>query len=515
MHKYWWLVAFLILVGWYQPTRLVSASVQPKVLLVYDSKVVTEQKQVRLTQLQQLLLAAGMQVHTQSLAGYSKGELAGYQGVVTMINWDDEHLTNATFTKERQQFKGVTLHVGGNLEASELAALQATDKPLYRRQLVAKWPDTAGAQLFPYTTPVWVLDHTASAAVNLGSLQIQGESQTYPYATIMGKHGYLPYFDGVGQSELVASDLIARLFGAKILQAPLFTLTDVTPYTNIRLLTQVGEYLADHNIPFAVSATSVARNTELAAFGSYTKALRQLMADGGVIFLQTPVVGNGLIGTKTLQQDMTSTLTALAQRHVYPIGVSSPTYWRDDKLYRRQALSGTDTALLLPNPASLSFADEDDCAIPQSLTFASVAASSLNTARYGVALSAASINTRLPLAVLFAMPDAKTEFGDFKKQVAAFNQTWRDPKTLTTSYQVGMLDLAYQNGLYMVNGRRASGSYHTPSALKLEKTPQSWMNKFFAGQSKVMWAFFAITIVVMAIMLGLGRQVYLRMYKRR
>lgn len=509
-------ICFLLSLGfnvsWSQP---VSASTRPSVLLVYDSKVVPEQKAARITQMQQLLLAAGLKVHTQSLASYQAGELEAYQGVVTMINWDDEHLTNTDFTQDRAKFQGATLHVGGNLQADELKALQAQATPLYRRQLVATWPNTAGTQLLPYTTPVWVLTHTPKSAIKLGSLAIQGCAQTYPYATIVDHHAYLPYFDGKGQSELAGAEVVSRLFGGQSLQAPMFLLTNVTPYSNLKLLTKVADDLADHNIGFAVSATSVARNTELSAFGSYTKALRSVMADGGVIFLQTPAVGNGLVGTTTLQKDMTSTLTALAQRHVFPVGISSPTYWRDDRLYRKQALSGADTAVLLPNPKSQTFAQEDDQATPQSLTFATVSAESLMSTRYGVSLSSAQINTNLPLAVTFAMPNSKTAFGDFKKHVQAFDQMWRDPKTLTTSYQVGLLDLAYKNGLYEVNGRQATGSYHTPSALRLEKTPQSWMNKFFAGQSKVMWGFFAITTIVMVIMLVLGRQVYLRMYKRR
>lgn len=510
----WWLGLFML--GFTLSTsHPVFANDRPNVLLVYDSKVVPEQKATRITQMQQLLLAAGNNVHTQSLASYQKGELNAYQGVVTMINWDDEHLTNAAFTKDRATFSGTSLHVGGNLQTDERKALQAQTAPLYRRQLVATWPNTAGAQLLPYTTPVWVLTQTPKSATNLGSLQIQGSSQTYPYATLVGQHGYLPYFDGKGQSELAGADVVARLFGSHSLQAPMLLLTDVTPYSNLKLLGQVADYLADHNIGFAVSATSVARNTELSAFGSYTKALRSVMADGGVIFLQTPAVGNGLVGTKTLQKDMTSTLTALAQRHVFPVGISSPTYWRDDQLYRKQALSGANTAVLLPNPQAQTFAHEDDQASPQSLTFATVSADSLMSTRYGVSLSAKQLSTNLPMAVTFPMPNSKTAFGDFKQHVQAFDQMWRDPKTLTTSYQIGLLDLAYKNGLYYVNGRRATGTYHTPSALKLEKTPQSWMNKFFAGQSKVMWGFFAITTLVMVIMLVIGRQVYLGMYKRR
>lgn len=513
-----WVLGFFFLLGLsfaWPVVQPVQASSRANVLLVYDSKVVPEQKATRITQLQQLLLAAGMNVHTQSLASYQKGELKAYQGVVTMINWDDEHFTNAVFTHDRAIFSGVTLHVGGNLQADELKGLQAQATPLYRRQLVATWPNTAGPQLMPYTTPVWVLKQTPKSAVNLGTLQIQGSPQTYPYATIVGHHGYLPYFDGEGQSELAGMQVVARLFGSRSLQAPMLLLTDVTPYSNLKLLTQAADYLANHNIGFAVSATSVARNTELAAFGNYTKALRTVMANGGVIFLQTPAVGNGLVGTKTLQHDMISTLTALAQRHVFPVGISSPTYWRNDRLYRKQALRGADTAMLLPDPQSQTFADEDDQATPQKLTFATVSADSLMSSRYGVSLSTAQINTNLPLAVSFAMPNSKTAFGDFKCHVQAFDQMWRDPKTMSTSYQVGLLDLAYKNGLYEVNGRRATGSYHTPSALKLEKTPQSWMNKFFAGQSKVMWGFFAITTTVMVIMLVIGRQVYLRMYKRR
>ncbi len=516
MNRRWWFLLLLLFGLGFAPQPVQAETKAPRVLLAYDSLNAPAGKAARLTQLQQLLTAAGLRVHRQKIAAYHAGELASghYAGVVTMINWDDAHLTNKAFTAERKAFVGIKLHIGGNLQQDELQGLHAQATPLYRRQLVATWPGQAGTQLLPYTTPVWVLNQTPKQAQNLGTLSIQGSNQQYPYATLVGRHGYLPYFDGRGQSELVGAEVVARLFKQTGTKAPLFVLTKVTPYTNLTRLRAVGRYLANQGIPFAVSATSVARNTELAAFAHYTAALRALMADGGVIFLQTPAVGDGLVGTQTLANDMTSTVTALAQRHVFAIGTSFTTYWNRDRLYRTQALSGMNTVIQLPDPAAQTYAKEDDQAQAFKTAFATVAATSLTTQRYGTMLARQQLDSRLPLGVTFAMPAGRRQWQDFKRQVRQFHGTWLNPQTLTTQYQVGMITLAYQQGQYLVNGRAATGEYHTPSALKLEKTPQTWADRFFADQSKVMWLFFAVAFSVMAVLLGIGRRVYVRMYRR-
>lgn len=519
---YVWLSMLFALVLLGHPPIPVNAATSPKVLLVYDSLNAQASKRSRVSQLQQLLLAAGVSVHTQTMATYQAGELSKnhYAGVVTMINWDDAQMENQAFFKDRAAFSGITLHIGGNLQAAELSALGAKAQPLYRRQMLASWPKLVSPQLLPYTTPLWVLAHTPATAINIGHLAIQGSDRQFPYATIVGRHAFLPYFDGQGQSELAGAALIAKLFGKTTSQAPLLTITGVSPYANLSKLQAMGHYLGERNIPFAVSASSVARNTELSAFRTYTKTLRKLVANGGVIFLKTPVVQDpvldtGFVNTKTLANDMTSTLTALAQQHVFPIGVSFPTYWQNDHLFRTQALQGATTALQLPDPASLNYAKEDDQAQPHQTTFATVAASSLLSNRYGQSLATQPITANLPLAIRFAVPDSQTDLQRFKQQVSAFAGEWLAPETLSTTYQIGMLSLAYQHGQYFVNGRRATGTYHTPKQLKLERTPQLWVNKFFAKQGKLMWGFFAVTATVMVIMLILGRRVYLKMYKRR
>lgn len=511
MIKRWWWLIILLAVGWLRPQPVQAATT--KVLLTYDSQ---NGRMTEITALQQLLTASGVAVHTQPLATYQAGQLADYAGVVTMVNWDDVDQPHAAFTNDRAAFSGITLHVGGKLEAAELQALGATATPLYRRQLEAQWPDTAGTHLMPYQTPTWVLTKTAKSAVNLGSLTIQGTTQRYPYATINGRHGFIPYFDGRGLSELAAATVVARLFGKLTPQAPLFLVTGVTPYTNLTRLRQVGADLQRLGIPFAISATSVAKNTELKAFKRYTAALRSIQAAGGVVFLETPIIGNGLVGSQTLATNMTSTWSALAQQHVFPIGASAPTYWQNDRLYRQQALRFADTQILLPDPVTnRQFAQEDDQAPAYRLAFATTDAAALASQRYGARLSAGKLDVGLPLAITFAMPDSQHDLTDFKRLVGHFECQWRDPATLQTEVAIGVMTLAYQKGQYLVNGRPATGNYQTPSRLKLEQTPQTWINKFFARQSRLMWVFFAVAFTIMIVLLIIGRRIYLRMYQKK
>lgn len=504
---------------WLFPLQPVRAQNAPEVMLVYDSQNIAADRASSVTAVQQLLTSAGVRVQRQQMSTYKAGTLTAkhYAGVVTLINWASSAVMNPDFTRDRAAFTGTTLHIGGGLQADELARLQAKSTQLYRRQLTWQWPNIKGTHLLPYVTPMTVLSQTKSGAQNIGTLTIQGDnSRQYPYATIYQQAGFLPYFDANGPSVLMAAEVVANLFQpTAVSQAPLFTITNVTPYTDQKRLKQVAAYLADRNIRFAVSATSVAKNTELTAFQRYTAALRTVIADGGVLFLQMPVPGTSLAGATILRDDMLSTVTALAQQHVFPIGASTMTYWQNDALYRQQALKDFDTMIQLPDGPNPIYAKRDDHAAAYKTAYTSLSAPSLTTARYGTPVSASQLSAKLPMAVTFKMPTTEAEWTSFKARVAAFSGTWQDPATLTTSVDVEMLGLGFKHGQYLVNGQPATGTYHRPKSLRLRAVPKNWASRFFAAQGKVMWVFFGIAFAVMGIMLVLGRQVYLRMYQRK
>lgn len=98
-----------------------------------------------------------------------------------------------------------------------------------------------------------------------------------PYGVIHNNIAFLPYFRADGLSFLEASELIAQFFGRQTqTYRPLLVITGITPYSDLIRLVKVAEYLYSEGIPYAISATSVATNTNLKAYHYYTLALQHV-----------------------------------------------------------------------------------------------------------------------------------------------------------------------------------------------------------------------------------------------
>ena len=303
------LVLGLVGLSWIQPTVAQGAS--KRVLIVYDSLNSTADGQQKLAGVQQVLASTGVSTQTEKLSDYYAGQLTAkrYTGVVTLINWPQGDLHNAAFTRDRQAFTGKKLHIGQQLSATEARDLQATRHNVYHQQLTLS---AAGQQqLLPFSEDITLLTVTGKAK-NFGRLEPQNQGTGhYPYGTVVGRDGYLPYFEATGFSQVLAAQTIAQLFGKVRQHQPLLTITGVTPYSNLTRLTQLATKLNAAGIPFAISTTSVADNTSLAAFAKFAKALRIVENDQGIIFLQVPIVGaadrqSGPLLEQTMVEELTS-----------------------------------------------------------------------------------------------------------------------------------------------------------------------------------------------------------------
>ncbi|MFB9768360.1 hypothetical protein [Lactiplantibacillus modestisalitolerans] len=491
-----------------------------RVLLVYDSQNVANNGERKVAAMQRILTSLKLTVKTQAAADYQAGTLRAYQGVVTMINWPQVGLENAAFLRDRSQFNGVQLHVGANLTSAEARHLGATPVKLYHQQLILQNRQKTVQQLLPFSDTMTVLRDLPTGTRVAGYLQSQGQpKQRYPYGSVTGKFGYLPYFKTDGYSLMMATQTIAQLFGRQGHYQPLLTITKVTPYSNLALLDQLSRYLAHQGIPFAVSTTTVGENGHFKAFKRFAKTLRLVENRGGVIFLKTPVAGGVTAKSgQTLNQLMDSYVIQLAQNQVYPVGISTSIFWNQDRLYRQYGLKRTNQILWLPNPAELNYAAQDNQGARFDHNLYGVAASSFATVQSGPALGKLGLDFALPTALTFTMPNSSRSLANFKRRVQQLNYEWADPaqQMAATHLTGGSTTVAYRHGNYFLNGMATTVTNQTIETAKLDaiKPAENWMNRFFSIQGNFLLIFFAVTVVIFAAFILLGRRIYLNKFKR-
>ncbi|WP_390404806.1 hypothetical protein [Lacticaseibacillus jixiensis] len=515
-----WLVALFCLCGWWfeQPNVPVQAAAPSKVLLAYDALNATENKGTNLAAVQRLLTSAKVAVKVQAISNYQPGELAKghYQGVVTLINWPTVPIANRAFINDRAHFTGTKLHIGSNLDPAEVKAFQVAKTTLYRRQMLVKLDQAT--QLLPYQTDLDVLTHLPAGAKAYGSLTIQGEDTTYPGAVVAKRQGFIPYYNGAGISQLIATRVVAALFAQYPGDyQPLLLIQNVTPYSNLTQLQALADHLYAQGIPFAISATTVAKNFDLLAFRRYAKALRQVEADDGLIFMRMPAVGDpGASGGVLLRNTLTSMVTGLAQQKVFAVGWAFPTYWNRDAVFRRYALHQATTVIQLADPSQITYAKQDDRPGVFDQAYTIVAGDSLQTQKYGTPLAAYPWTFALPSAVTFEMPNSTKQRLGLQQRIADFNFAWQPTTALSGRIDIGMVTTAHQGGQYYLNGRVTDTDYRPVDRKHLSTKPgESLINRFFSVQGKLLWGFFAISLSIMGLLLLIGRRVYLNMYKRK
>lgn len=515
------LIALVVLsvvgIGWERPTT--AQAVGKRVLIVYDALNPTVNGQKKLAGIQQIFASTGVATQTEKLSDYYSGQLTTqrYRGVVTLVNWPQGNLRNPAFSHDRQVFTGKKLHIGQGLSLAEAQQLHAKRRQVYHQQLVLT---SAGQrQLLPFSEDVTLLavNHKAH---NFGYLSPQNRGiGRYPYGTVMGQAGYLPYFESSGFSQVMATRTITQLFGRPRQTRPLLTITGVTPYSNLPRLTRLATQLNEAGIPFAVSTTSVADNATLAAFSRFTKALRVVENNQGIIFLQVPIVGaaNRKSGP-LLEQTMVEELNQLGQRQVMPVGVSAPVYWNQDKILRQYGLTRSNNVLLLPNPVTTTFAQQDNLGATYQLTWTGISLNSLLTVKNGRQIAVDRLKFPVHTALTVPFPTSQKRLAATLKQVTRLNVNWYRPQDqLRTKITSASATFGYHRGIYYLNGSPvtigtdATGvpNYH------FSQTRHVALDSYFKVQGNILLVFFIVTTIVLVVFLFLGRKIYRQMFRRQ
>lgn len=497
-----------------QPTTVQGATSAKQVLLVYDSENTAAQGDEKIDGLQRLLTSLDLKVTTVRMNAYRKGTLTPklYLGVITVINWPQTEIPNPDFEKDRQNFTGIKLHIGSNLDPDELADLQSTVQPIYHEQFYLK---TAGqTQLLPFSQTMMALQQVPADAQGFGQLISQETvPHTFNYGTIVGQSGYLPYFTTSGLSFILAAHTVAHLFQkSTTAYPPLLTITGVTPYTNLQRLSQLTTALYKRGIPFAISTTNVDENASMTAYYNFMKVLRRAENQGGVIFLRTPTATGPTIDSgPELSRLMQSYLVNMGQQDVFPIGFSAPGYWNQDAIYQKYALEDANYVLLLPDPKVQAPIKQTN----QSLTFKhgifGLSLTNLTTIE-----SDADLPFVTPTAITLKMPETKKAVSGAIRKIDNLSIDWLDPATrrLQTKIQAGSITYQYNQGLYYLNGRQVEIS-ENPTKWRVPQEPLTvvgHLNRFFKVQSNVLLIIFSVVFVVLIIFIVLGRRIYKRMF---
>jgi len=524
--KRFWISCLSLLLGllcWEQlGTAPVQAAATPtaqkRVLVVYDAINPTVSGQKKLAAVQRILTSLNLKSQTERLSDYHAGQLttAKYRGVITLNNWEQGRLSNRAFITDRQHFTGTQLHIGSGLDAQEARRLGATRHTVYHQQFVLQ--SGTNWQLLPFSTDLTLLEQLAKGTQRFGTLRTQSAGLApHAYGVVHGKTGYLPYLTADGFSLTLASQTIAALFGQTQRHQPLLTITNVTPYTNLTLLKRLGQRLYQAGIPFAVSTTSVADNTTFHAFKRFTGVLTELENEGGVIFLQAPIVGatNAQSG-EVLEQQLVGQLNQLGQRQAFPVGISAPAYWNQDRVFRRHGLQRATAVMLLPNPATTTFAKQDNLGATYQQAWYGLPLRSLQTVQNGHH-DVGDLTWYLPTALTVPMVDSAKQLTATMRQVTAVQTTWYAPaQHLSSRLTSASATFRYRHGSYFLNGREiqvGQAGVDLPQFHPQRKNHVA-LKGYFQVQGWILLIFFTIVLVVLVIFIIVGRRIYRRMFER-
>lgn len=510
------LVVLLALIGLAFIEFLPAAAATNRVLLVYDSQNSADHGYRKIDSLQRLLTSHQLSVRTIAESQYRSGMLRNgkYSGVITMVNWAQNPVNNRQFQHDRHQFSGIKLHIGGNLTKAEADQIGGAAETLRHQQLILS--DAHGhSQLLPLSDTLTVFKPGKSTKIQqFGKLTTQEVQQRqFAAGIIHHKSGYLPFYSVNGLALQVASQLIGKLFQQQLdKQQPLLTITNVTPYSNLKLLNHLSRDFFDRGIPFAISTTSVGANTDLAAFKRFTKVLRNIETRNGIVFLKTPAVTAYQTDQRQLNQLMITELTSLGQNHVFPVGISTDGFWNQNQLYQRQGLKTADQVVLLPKSQRQHQVTSTRNSQVFKQSYYGLTGDNLLTIRQRQKMTFA-----MPTAVTFGMPTTQVGLRDLERKVDRLPFRWLNPATqLDAQVKFGSANYHYRKGTYFLNGSPVDVG-KAGSRQPEETTPETVtgsLNHFFKFQSHVLLILFSAILVVLLVFIVIGRKIYVGMFKR-
>lgn len=510
--KCWLLVLFFFCCG---PT--VSAGtidpVQPQdqLLLVYDSLALDKDGDKTINLLQNLLTSLRVEVTTVASDEYQSGQLDAYTGLIELINQPTIPITNRDFIRERDQYQKKRLHIGQDLPESWRQALGSPLKHLYDSASLDSLTFQASENLTGTLTVDALTDDRQSKS--FGSLNFDNELGRYPYGSLQDGVAYLPFWQSTGLPYLIGNRLIGEWLGISQVkrQYPLLVFTDFTPVSDFTIFRQLQTELQEAGLPFSLSATGIWDNLDSKAANDYLEILNEVSTQNTSLFLQTPFTQEGTHRTKgQLHSNMATSLDFFLENKVYPVGIATPGYWNQDTLYQEEALTFSDTTLLLPNLKREKQRHTTTNKLYQTAYVGFASDAFKDVALWNVSEKAFFS----PTAIVIPFPETtdaleKILAGLTKTSYLFDNTLYTHHRVITSSHT-----LEVNNQHFFLDGKRKWIETRLPYKEKVVAEPKTSLTGFFATQNTILTIFIMGTLLVLGVFLIISYVLYRRKYGR-
>lgn len=506
---FWFLISF--------SSQNVQAAETKRVLLVYDSLNIAEERENDVDALQRLLTSFGVVVQSISEEDYLPGQLLNdsYDGVISMVNWPAQTTASESgFIQDREKYTGKQFHIGLSMRPDEKKYFSGTWKELSHRQYRIEDGEGQFSQLLPFQDQSVMLENTSGKT--FGKLITQElDPEEYPFGVVENGHGFIPFFSRKGAVFLESAQVLSEWLEIKKPSRPYLAIEGFNPMKNLEAAQYLQKELVKTSLPYILSSTSVSQNNTILPYKLFTDILRSFGATG-VVFLEVPVVNNvNLNDNHALTQLLEQQISLLVDRNVFPVGVSAPGYWNQDEQYQADGLGIANTVILHENPPidQVLYRSQSGESKVFETAFFNLASDYLDGIEWKSGEQQTDYKFPMPTTISFAFPNSKKEVDQVIKEIK------NEPiifKVSGNGYKFGIqtltqkIEFAYNR--FYLNGQLVNGL----DDLAKTDLPQLPFNglfaRFFNITNAVLVILVVVTLVVLSVLFLMGRRNYRSKY---
>lgn len=251
--------------------------------------------------LKQVINACGLEAVLVDEEQYDSEMLSDVQGMITMV------------IEPMQDAKRGTLPVIGlGLEFDEIEGKKLEKYENVPVEISYKQYQEKGKM----ATTVWAIENIEGQEIG----EIKIEDVSMPFAVVIGKDYYIPYYEKTGFPAFIVGDIVSTAFeiSENEVQGGMYVLLDeVYPFSNLRMLCDKADVLYNNGIPFIVRIMPVYDNLEYPSFKRYAQVLRYIQAKNGTIVIHEPLERTGESEREPLQDKMERFLTTLQEEKIH------------------------------------------------------------------------------------------------------------------------------------------------------------------------------------------------------
>lgn len=528
------LVAFFsIFVFSIKPVKVKAATqvqTSPRILLVYDSYNVRENRQTDVETLSRILMSMGQQVTETSTENYHAGQLTkgNYQAVITMINWPEMNFTNDAFTRDRQNFKGKKLHIGLNLTAAEQQAFPGQWVTLNEQAFTLQGEHDYYDEQLNFQKSIQLLKQTSGAEQQVAQLiSTSGNHEKFPYGVINGKNAYIPLFDDKGAPLLASIQLIAKWLGIKGSYNPYIAVQGFTPLSPFGVTKKFVKQLNQISNNVIITTTSTTQNTDTKTFKNYLKFLKTMTKDDhAVLYLNVPALNTAdSSNDDTLENMLTQEISTFIENKIFPLGISAPSYWNFDKYYQMNALDFGDAVMLYGQTQNQYFHTKTKTSQVFPTNFFALPNSALKNVNWKINGKYTEFTFPMPTTIDYQFPKTEKQVDKMFKEILhdPFPPTDKYLYRFNTGISTQTQNLHGANGVITLNGVPVNNinfeaiENRDNANAKADNTQSSAVTtkNIVDNINDILTVIIVSALIILTIMLFKGRRLYLRMFKSR